>query len=299
MHYTGTIWRPPYEANSLLLEVTAGCTHHKCKFCTLYDDLPFSFKMSSMETIQQDLEEVKQQLQLWHNSSIKRTFLTGANPFVLKASKLIEIAEMIKQHITTNETIGCFSRITDIALKTDEELLKLHSVGYDGITIGIETGYDEALTFMNKGYTSKDIVKQCKRLEKANIRYHFFYLAGIAGEGKGQQNAKATAQICNQLSPNMIVANMLTIYNNSELYTEIQNGNWKEQTELEKYNELKTLVENINIDVCFAALGASNAIPIQSVLPREKQKVITLLEQIIKNVSEKELKEYRVNLKHL
>ena len=152
---------------------------------------------------------------------------------------------------------------------------------------------------MNKGYTSKDIVKQCKRLEKANIRYHFFYLAGIAGEGKGQQNAKATAQICNQLSPNIIVANMLTIYNNSELYTEIQNGNWKEQTELEKYNELKTLVENINIDVCFAALGASNAIPIQSVLPREKQKVITLLEQIIKNVSEKELKEYRVNLKHL
>ncbi len=299
MHYTGTIWRPPYEANSLLLEVTAGCTHHKCKFCTLYDDLPFSFKMSSMETIQQDLEEVKQQLQLWHNSSIKRTFLTGANPFVLKASKLIEIAEMIKQHIATNETIGCFSRITDIALKTDEELLKLHSVGYDGITIGIETGYDEALAFMNKGYTSKDIVKQCKRLEKANIRYHFFYLAGIAGEGKGQQNAKATAQICNQLSPNMIVANMLTIYNNSELYTEIQNGNWKEQTELEKYNELKTLVENINIDVCFAALGASNAIPIQSVLPREKQKVITLLEQIIKNVSEKELKEYRVNLKHL
>ncbi len=299
MHYTGTIWRPPYEANSLLLEVTAGCTHHKCKFCTLYDDLPFSFKMSSMETIQQDLEEVKQQLQLWHNSSIKRTFLTGANPFVLKASKLIEIAEMIKQHIATNETIGCFSRITDIALKTDEELLKLHSVGYDGITIGIETGYDEALAFMNKGYTSKDIVKQCKRLEKANIRYHFFYLVGIAGEGRGQQNAKATAQICNQLSPNIIVANMLTIYNNSELYTEIQNGNWKEQTELEKYNELKTLVENINIDVCFAALGASNAIPIQSVLPREKQKVITLLEQIIKNVSEKELKEYRVNLKHL
>ena len=74
IHYTGTIWRPPYESNSLLLEVTAGCTHHKCKFCTLYEDLPFLFKMSPMETIQQDLEEVKQQLQLWHNSTITRTF---------------------------------------------------------------------------------------------------------------------------------------------------------------------------------------------------------------------------------
>lgn len=299
MHYTGTIWRPPYEANSLLLEVTAGCTHHKCKFCTLYDDLPFTFKMSPMENIQQDLEEVKQQLQLWHNNTIKRTFLTGANPFVLKTSKLIEIANNIKQYIATNETIGCFSRITDIALKTEEELLKLHSVGYDGITIGIETGYDEALTFMNKGYVSNDIITQCKRLEKANISYHFFYLAGIAGEGKGEESAKATAQICNQLSPKIIVANMLTIYNNSELYKEIQKGNWKEQTEIEKYNELKTLVENIHIDVCFAALGASNAIPIQSILPRDKQKVITLLEQITKNVSEKELKEYRKSLKHL
>ncbi len=299
MHYTGTIWRPPYESNSLLLEVTAGCTHHKCKFCTLYEDLPFLFKMSPMETIQQDLEEVKQQLQLWHNSTITRTFLTGANPFVLKASKLIKIAKLIKQHIATNKTIGCFARITDIALKTDEELLQLRLVGYDGITIGIETGYDEALTFMNKGYVSKDIVTQCKRLEKANISYHFFYLAGIAGEGKGEKNAKATAQICNQLSPKTIIANMLTIYNNSELYAEIQKGIWKEQTEIEKYNELKTLVENIDIDVYFAALGASNAIPIQSVLPNEKQKVLTLLEQIIKNVSEKELKEYRKNLKHL
>ena len=56
MHYTGTVWRPPYEASSLLLEVTAGCTHHKCKFCTLYDDIPFQFKMSPMEDIETDNE---------------------------------------------------------------------------------------------------------------------------------------------------------------------------------------------------------------------------------------------------
>ena len=59
MHYTGQIWRPPYEAYSLLLEVTAGCTHHKCKFCTLYNDLPFSFKMSPLEDVEADLKEAK------------------------------------------------------------------------------------------------------------------------------------------------------------------------------------------------------------------------------------------------
>ena len=86
MHYTGTIWRPPYEAHSLLLEVTAGCTHHKCKFCTLYADLPFQFKMSPLSDIEDDLKEMKMQLELFKNNTISRTFLTGANPFVLKTS---------------------------------------------------------------------------------------------------------------------------------------------------------------------------------------------------------------------
>ena len=68
MHYTGTIWRPPYEAHSLLLEVTAGCTHHKCKFCTLYADLPFQFKMSPLSDIEDDLKEMKMQLELFKNN---------------------------------------------------------------------------------------------------------------------------------------------------------------------------------------------------------------------------------------
>ena len=81
MHYTGTIWRPPYEASSLLLEVTAGCTHHKCKFCTLYDDLPFQFRMSPIEDIEADLREASIICKMWKSNRIKRTFLTGANPF--------------------------------------------------------------------------------------------------------------------------------------------------------------------------------------------------------------------------
>lgn len=75
MHYTGTIWRPPYEADSLLLEVTAGCTHHKCKFCTLYNDLPFKFRMSPMEDIENDLREVQKAIKSWNGQGIDRTFL--------------------------------------------------------------------------------------------------------------------------------------------------------------------------------------------------------------------------------
>ena len=111
MHYTGTIWRPPYEASSLLLEVTAGCTHHKCKFCTLYADLPFQFRMSPLNDIESDLLEVQT---LRYNPAsqmtarlrglpcpqpIERVFLTGANPFILKADRLLTIALLIHTYI--------------------------------------------------------------------------------------------------------------------------------------------------------------------------------------------------------
>ena len=299
MHYTGTVWRPPYEANSLLLEVTAGCTHHKCKFCTLYDDIPFKFKMTPMEDIEADLKEAKGQFRLWIGHKISRTFLVGANPFVLKASRLLEIADLVHQYFPSSKTIGCFSRVTDITLKTDEELKQLKNAGYDGLTIGIETGDDKALEFMHKGYVSQDILTQCQRLDNVGISYNFFYLTGVSGAGRGELGAKATAEICNQLHPQIVGASMLTIYPNSELYQEIQKGNWKEEQEIEKYIELKTLVENLNIPVWFAAGGASNAIPIQGTLPRDTKKVIAVLEQIINIVDERELRNYRKNLRHL
>lgn len=311
MHYTGTIWRPPYEASSLLLEVTAGCTHHKCKFCTLYNDLPFKFRMSPLEDVESDLQEA----QLWSTDPIalltarlqglprperiQRAFLTGANPFVLKSERLLTIADLIRQYVPSIKTIGCFARITDVTLKSDEELASLHQAGYDGLTIGIETGDDEALQFMNKGYTAADIVKQCQRLDQAGIHYSFFYLVSISGAGRGEIGAKATADVCNQLHPTLIGVNMLTIYPDSELYQEIQRGNWKEESEIEKYKEIRTLLESLEIPTQFAALGASNAFQFQGTLPEDKAALAAALDKIIETVKEDDLREYRVNLRHL
>ena len=311
MHYTGTIWRPPYEADSLLLEVTAGCTHHKCKFCTLYSDLPFNFRMSPMEDIENDLLEAQvlrtnsyskmlSRLQGKGNPEpIQRVFLTGANPFVLKTEKLLKIAALIHKYLPSVDSIGCFARITDSENKTDEELLQLRQAGYNGLTIGVETGDDTALAFMHKGYTSDDILTQCKRLEQAGIEYGFFYLTSISGKGHGEAGAKASAQIFNQLHPFLVGPNMLTIYPESELYQEIQNGNWEEEGELEKYRELRTLVENLNISTCFAAMGASNAFQLRGRLPEDKEKLLEMLDRIISEVSEDDLRRYRKNLPHL
>ena len=299
MHYTGTIWRPPYEAASLLLEVTAGCTHHQCKFCTLYNDLPFPFRMSSMEDIEEDLREVQKTGRRWNLQNIDRVFLTGANPFVLSYYKLAALAERIRKYLPSVKSIGSFARVTDITPKTDKELEKLCAFGYDGLTIGIETGDDEALRFMNKGYTSAYIIAQCQRLDAAGIHYNFFYLAGISGAGRGVTGAASTAALCNQIHPARIGANMLTVYPDSELYAEIQRGNWQEEGELEKYKEVRTLIENLQIPTIFAAMGASNAYQFYGQLPKDRKKLLSFLDTIIGNVSEEELQKYRKNVYHL
>lgn len=294
MHYTGTIWRPPYEAYSLLIQVTAGCTHHSCKFCTLYEDLPFKFKLSPFSEIEQDLAEASK-----YYHKVPRVFFTGANPFVLSTEKLKALAKMVKEYYPKYETIGCFARITDITPKTVEELRELRALGYDGITIGVETGDDEMLAFMNKGFQSKDTIEQCKKLEAANISYNFFYLTGISGAGRAEIGAKETAKVFNQLHPRIIESSMLTIYKNSELYEEIQKGNWREESEIEKLIELKTLIENLKITTRIVTDGASNLIQVRGNLPKDKEKLMKHLQYQISNVDESVLREYRVNLRHL
>ena len=294
MHYTGTIWRPPYEAYSALVQVTAGCTHHKCKFCTLYEDVPFKFRMSPLSEVEEDLKEISR-----YYRNAKRVFFTGANPFVLSFDKLKTLAGLVRKYYPKAESIGCFARITDITPKTDEQLKELRRLGYNSITIGVEAGDDEALSFMHKGFGTKEIIRECKRLDEAGMEYNFFYLAGIYGRGRGEIGAKNTAAVFNQLNPKIIINSMMTIYRTSELYQEIQDGSWKEETEIEKLMELKVLIGNLNIDTYFATMGASNCVNVEGHLPKDKTRMIKWLDEVISSVDEKELRRYRENLRHL
>lgn len=311
MHFHGTIWRPPYEAESLLLQATAGCTHHACKFCTLYEDLPFRFRMSPLEEIEADLREA----QLWGTDPMamlsarlqgiprpqgpRRVFLVGANPFVLLPKRLEEIAELVRRYLPTVESIGCFARVTDVGLKSGEELRRLRTLGYDGLTVGVETGDDWALAFMNKGCQARDIVEQAARLDEAGISYSFFYLAGISGAGRGTEGALRSAEIFNQTRPRRIGSSMLTVFPSSELYREIQAGNWKEESELEKLGELKTLVEHMSVPTRFETEGASNLVRVRGDLPEDRERLAGYLESLIAGADEEALRAYRLSLKHL
>ena len=294
MHYTGTIWRPPYEAGSALVQVTAGCTHHKCKFCTLYEDVPFKFRMSPLSEVEADLKEISR-----YYRNAKRVFFTGANPFVLSFDKLKTLAGLVRKYYPKVQSIGCFARITDITPKTAEQLRELREMGYNSLTIGVEAGDEESLSFMHKGFGVKEILTECQRLDEVGMDYNFFYLAGIYGANRGEIGAKNTAEVFNQVNPKIIVSSMLTIYPTSELYQEIQAGNWKEETEIEKLYELRTLIQLLDIPTYFATMGASNCINVEGRLPKDRKKMVAWLNQVIGSVDEKELRRYREHLPHL
>lgn len=192
LHFTGQVWRPPYEASSQLLQVTAGCTHNKCKFCSLYHGT--KFRLSPITEVEEDLKVIQS-----YQPKARRVFLTGANPFVLSYNRLLDLGLLIRKYLRHCESIGMFARISDIKPKTVEELKNLRHLGFDGISIGTESGDDNTLAVMNKGYTANDIIEQCKKLEEANIRYNLVYLTGLAGKGKGERNAINTANVFNQL----------------------------------------------------------------------------------------------------
>lgn len=294
MHYTGTIWRPPYEAYSALVQVTAGCTHHQCKFCTLYEDVPFKFRMSPLSEVEEDLKELSRCA-----PNAKRVFFTGANPFVLSFDRLKTLAELVKQYFPKSESMGCFARITDLTPKTTQQLRELRNLGYNGITIGAEAGDDTALSFMRKGFGTKEIMEECRRLDQVGMEYNFFYLAGIYGSGRGEIGARNTARVFNQVHPQIIVSSMLTIYPASDLYQEIQAGRWTEETEIEKLIELRTLIQHLDIPTYFATMGASNCIHVEGRLPEDKTEMVRWLDEVINEADERELRKYRENLRHL
>lgn len=289
MHFTGTIWRPPYEAQSSLLQVTTGCSHHKCKFCSLYPNL--KFKVSPIEEIESDLKLIRS-----YTPKTRRVFLVGGNPFVLSYNKLLELGLLIRKYLPYCQGIGTFARITDIKNKSVEELKNLRHLGFNGISIGTESGDDETLYMMNKGTTSAEMVIQCRKLDEAGIEYYVSYLTGLAGKGNGERNALKSAHFFNEINPYILSVVSLTLFSDSELYKEFECGIYEEASEFERLKELQTLIQNLKIQTNFFANTVSNPVPLSGILPKDRNNLIRELDCIMERYTELDLDMYRKNI---
>ena len=172
-------------------------------------------------------------------------------------------------------------------------------MGCYGITIGTESGDDTVLKRMNKGYDAADIVAQCRKLEAAGIRYNISYLSGLSGSGGGQQNAERSAAIFNQLHPYIINVVSLTLFPESRLYTEMQQGLFTEASEQERLQELYTLIERLNIRTTILANTVSNVVPLTGILPNDKATMLRCLDEAMSMLNEKEMKDYRKGITSL
>lgn len=289
MHFTGRTWRPPYEAHSFIVQATSGCTHNQCTFCSLYQNE--HFRMTPLQEFREDLAELSK-----YQPTARRIFLTGANPFAMSYERLAERALLVHDYLVECQTIAMFSSIRDIRNKKVWQLRKLRALGINGLSIGAESGDDKTLLLANKGYTAKELIEQCRKLDEAGIEYYFVYMTGLAGKGNGRRNAVNSASAFSKVHPRFISVDSLTLFPDTELYRMAQAGTFVPAGEKERLEELQVFVQHLQIQTHLFANSASNFYPVTAFLPKEKNRLIDTLQYVMDTVSEEEMLEYRKSL---
>ena len=278
MNYTGPVYRPPFEADSLLLQVTVGCSHNKCAFCTMYQEAPFS--VCPMEQVEADIDEAARR---WPHA--RRVFLENGDAFVLASDRLVSIAERIRAKLPDVETISMYASIQNIRGKTDAELQKLKSLGINELNIGVESGLDSALTRMNKGHTAQESIHELLRLQAAGIDYGLNIISGAAGAGLWRENAEATAVLLNATQPYLIFTGTVHADPGCPLYEDMQRGTFKESTFGEYLDEEELLLNHLSLrNTYYFGLHPSNVLPMQGILPRDQEEMIQAIRDMRKKL---------------
>lgn len=285
MNYDEVIYRPPLEADTLLLQVTSGCSYNKCTYCGMYKDV--KFKMETLEQIEEDLKELSS-----FKSDAQRIYLVNGDPFSLSADRLKKIAGLIKTYLPKCKTITMYASIRGIKGKTIEELKELKTMGINDLYIGVESGNDEVLKMINKGNTRDEAKVQLKRLNEAKIKYFSLIMYGIAGSEKGLNNAIDTAKLLNEVNSKGIFLMSTTLVPGTKLHDDYLKGIFKEATELERLIELKVFLESLQLkkSTVFSTTHPSNAVALSGILPRNKEDLINILNNIIQNTNEETLR---------
>ena len=281
MHIDKPQHRPPRDMLCPLLQVTYGCTHNKCHFCDIYRDV--SFHPSPWNEIVEDIDEIAQTA----TAITRRIYLTGGNPYALPTDQLIRIFDAVEERIPTVTSYGGFCRITDVKRKSDEELALLASRGVNDLAIGAESGDDDTLAFMEKGYAGADVAEQGQRLHRAGIDFTYFYLAGLAGEGGGQKNAEASARAFSAAAPTTILVVTLTPTKNWPLAQDIAAGAWKPETEVETAREIRTFIAGLTCKTQIIASHDTDVLRFEGLIPENQQTMLELMDNITTKINER------------
>lgn len=292
MHFSSGINRPPYEAYDGFLQVTSGCSHGTCEFCTFYKDAPF--KVSPMEEVEEDIKELGAS-----RYPYKRIYLQGADPFILPADRLLKIAELVYKYIPSVESIGGYARIDNVDNKSVEDLKKLVAAGFSNFYFGNESGDDHILDVMRKGYHADEIVRACQKMDEAGMEYILNFLGGLGGHNYGLDHARKSAEVINQTHPTMVYASELTLFPDTPLMASKRNGTFEEATEEERLEEMKEFIRCLTIPTIFIAEHTTIPIPVRGRLPEDKERLIRQMDEEIQMARDGKLDHFRERVRGL
>ncbi len=271
--------RPPSEANSLLLRLTRNCPWNKCAFCRTYKGKQFSRR--SVQDIMEDIDkvvEISRQVrdisneqgyggavnrdvlasiyqsrghQLFHVASWlyhggKNVFFQDANSLIIKTEDLLGIIRYLKERLPQVERITSYARSITILRKNTAELAELGRAGLSRIHVGLESGSDEVLNFINKGVTARQHIEAGIRVKEAGISLSEYVILGMGGERWAREHPLETARVLNAINPDFIRLRSLTTVKGTPLHEKLIKGEFTEQSEEAVVREERLLIENLN-----------------------------------------------------
>jgi radical SAM superfamily enzyme YgiQ (UPF0313 family) len=276
MHYEGMIIRPPSEANSILLQVTLGCSHNKCTFCGTFREKRFNIKKD--EIIFQDIEFARANCRRQN-----RVFLCDGDVMIIPQRRLVPILERIKDRLPWVERVGLYANTKGIGMKTDEQLCELKSLGVDIAYLGLESGDDTVLKDVCKGADSERMIKMGRRIKAAGIKLSVTVLVGLGGRKRSMVHARETGRVLSAMDPDFVGALSLMLVPGTELNDQYEQGKFVLINPEEMLAELGQMIAATHLtDGLFHANHASNYLPIRARLPRDKEQTLELISQALK-----------------
>lgn len=275
MDYVGNIIRPPSEADSIILQVTVGCSYNKCTFCGAYKDVSFQIKDS--QTIIDDLLFASN-----HCHKQKRLFLADGDVFSLSSKRLRRLLLLIKAHLPWVNRISSYATARSIRHKTVDDLMELKSLGLNRVYTGLESGSDTVLKNINKGETAHSMIQAAQKLRAAQLFFSTTVLLGIGGDKLSIEHAIQTGKVLQEMSPNQVAVLTLMVLDNTPLAQQLNNGGFHLPSPRNILRELKELVSSLGDIRCqFHANHASSYLMLAGRLPKDKAEFMYYIEEAI------------------
>jgi radical SAM superfamily enzyme YgiQ (UPF0313 family) len=272
MHYEGNIIRPPSEANSVILQVTVGCSHNKCTFCGTYRGQ--RFKIKNEEIIDSDIRYAAKNL-----SFLKRVFLADGDALIIPQQKLEWIMNRINAEMPWIQRVGVYGNAKSILRKSPQELKSLKELGLGIVYLGLESGDESVLKSIQKGVSPNAMIRAAERVKNAGMKLSVTVLLGIAGRERSFAHARATGEVLSAMDPNYVGALTVMVLPNTPLGEAVREGRFELITTKEILEELGEMLRHTHMTSgLFLSNHASNYLPLKVRMPSGKEDALKMIE---------------------